>query len=106
MKRKRPAKQLPGAKSASSLDAQAIDALYGLEPIFEPDSVIASSAGLTPFVLLSCPYCGEHYETRIDLTNGACAYVEDCQVCCQPMELIIELNDANELQSVQARRLD
>lgn len=87
------------------MDAKTIDARYGLEPLFEPD-VTGDSAALTQFVPLSCPYCGEGYEARIDLTHGTCAYVEDCPVCCQPIELAIEVNDAGELQSLQARRLD
>lgn len=97
MKRKRVAKPL------NAMDAQAIDALYGLEPVYEPG---AASSEPTQFVTVSCPYCGESYVTSIDLANGSCTYVEDCQICCQAMELTIELNDAGELQSFQARRLD
>ncbi|MGE0113723.1 MAG: CPXCG motif-containing cysteine-rich protein [Steroidobacteraceae bacterium] len=88
------------------MSAQAIDALYGLDPVFEPDAAIADSAALTQFVSLGCPYCGENFETRIDLTNGTCSYVEDCPVCCQPIELAIGVNEAGKLQSLQARRLD
>lgn len=87
------------------MDAQAIDALYGLEPVFEPGAV-HDTGEPTQFVPLNCPYCGESYVTCIDLTSGSCAYVEDCQVCCQPMELVIDLDEADRLLSFTARRLD
>jgi hypothetical protein len=34
---------------------------------------------------VACPYCGEVGEIALDPGSGeAQAYVEDCQVCCQP----------------------
>lgn len=91
-------------KPAPDLASPALDALYGLEPVFAPEAAAGTDA-LMQFVLLSCPYCGEQFDTRIDLTNGSCVYVEDCQICCQPMEIMIEVNEAG-LQSVTSRRLD
>lgn len=81
MKRKAPAPAIP----TLPLDARAIDALYGLEPAFEPGA--ESSSGLTPFVTVQCPYCGESFETAVDWSAGSFLYIEDCQVCCQPIEL-------------------
>lgn len=34
----------------------------------------------------TCPYCGEEIETGIDLSAGDQDYIEDCQVCCRPIE--------------------
>lgn len=93
-------------KPHDSDEAKAIDEMYGLEPVFEPDAAQAGSDALTQFVMLSCPYCGEQFETRIDLTNGSCSYVEDCQVCCQPIDVVISLNDDGQLKAVRGRRLD
>ena len=67
------------------LDAEAIDALYGLEPAIEADA--ESPSGLTPFVTVQCPYCGESFETAVDWSAGAFRYIENCQVCRQPIEL-------------------
>lgn len=105
MKRKRRVSitKLPPVTEA---DAQTIDALYGLEPVFEPSAVNNDAGAPTRFESLCCPYCGESYVTCIDLTNGACTYVEDCQVCCQPMELTIELDEAGTFQSLVVRRPD
>ncbi len=42
----------------------------------------------------SCAYCGESISTFVDLSAGSQqSYVEDCQVCCQPNVLYIQLNE-------------
>jgi len=92
-------------KPGEPLDPQAIDALYGLEPVFEPgDAAAAESA--TGFVTVQCPYCGERFETAVDLSAGTFSYVEDCQVCCQPIELKSEMNDRGSFVGVIAGRAD
>jgi len=84
------------------LDARAIDALYGLEPAFEPGA--ESSSGLTPFVTVQCPYCGESFETAVDGSAGSFRYIEDCQVCCQPIELAGDVDDEGSPLGVTATR--
>ena len=86
-----------------ALDPQTIDALYGLEPVFEPDDPEAA-LNATGFVAVLCPYCGEGFETAVDLSAGAFSYVEDCQVCCQPIELAGEVDEAGGLVEVVASR--
>ena len=40
--------------------------------------------------IVSCPYCGEDNAIIIDESAGASQqYVEDCQVCCRPWEVIV-----------------
>ena len=89
-------------KPHEPLDPLAIDALYGLEPVFEPGGPGSSQA--TEFVTIQCPYCGESSETAVDLSAGSFTYVEDCQVCCQPIELAGEVDDAGALVGVTASR--
>jgi len=84
------------------LDSQAIDALYGLEPVFEPGRTDGLSA--TGFVTIQCPYCGESFDTLVDVSAGAFSYVEDCQVCCQPIELQGEVDEDGALLGVTAGR--
>lgn len=35
---------------------------------------------------VDCPYCGEQFVTLVDTSGGASEYIEDCVVCCQPIE--------------------
>lgn len=82
-------------------DAQAIDALYGLEPVFEP---AAQRGEPMQLVSVQCPYCGESIDTLVDLSAGAFRYIEDCQVCCQPIELVGEVDDDGALSELTADR--
>ena len=86
---------------AQAVDAQAIDALYGLEPVFEPG---AASDEPTQVVSVQCPYCGESIDTVIDLSAGSFRYIEDCQVCCAPIDLAGEVDDDGTLVGVTAER--
>jgi hypothetical protein len=58
------------------------------------------------FVAVCCPYCGERLQTRVDLTADELGYVEDCEVCCRPIEFHIERDASGALLAVQVRRLD
>ena len=49
---------------------------------------------------ISCPYCGESYETQIDLSAGSQRYVEDCAVCCKPIEIALRVSEDGELLEI------
>lgn len=38
-------------------------------------------------VELECPYCGETITVFVDTSEDRQSYVEDCSVCCRPMQL-------------------
>ena len=42
---------------------------------------------------ISCPYCGETIDIVVDVSAGGQSYVEDCQVCCQPMQISFDAID-------------
>ncbi len=86
-------------------DGAEIDALYGLEPVFEPTPADARSS-LGEFAELQCPWCGEVFGTAIDLTTGDRAWIEDCQVCCRPMRVQIEVDAEGVLASALTERED
>jgi Cysteine-rich CPXCG len=88
----------------TQLDAHSIDELYGLEPLWEPDT--GRRVAPEEFVAVCCPYCGERLETRVDLTTDEPGYVEDCQVCCRPIEFHIERADDGALLALKVQRLD
>ena len=87
------------------LDRHSIDELYGLEPVWEPGK---GPPGTLPeeFVAVRCPHCGERLQTRVDLTAEEPSYVEDCEVCCRPIEFQIERDAVGALLALQVRRLD
>lgn len=48
-----------------------------------------------------CPYCGELNEIYIDYSGGQLqSYIEDCQVCCQPWEVRVELTEDEPIVSI------
>lgn len=47
---------------------------------------------LTETQHLYCPYCGEKIEILVDVSIDAQSYIEDCSVCCRPIELSVTLD--------------
>jgi len=39
-----------------------------------------------------CPYCGEPLELVVDASAGAQRYVEDCAVCCRPIQVELDVD--------------
>jgi hypothetical protein len=103
MIRRRPTVAKTLEHEALDLDPRTIDALYGLEPVYEPG---ADSAALGEFVELQCPWCGEVYGTMVDLTDRSRIYIEDCQICCAPIEVTLEVSDAGELLRAATARVE
>ena len=46
---------------------------------------------------ISCPYCGESIELIIDDSVEQQQYIEDCSVCCRPIEVSITVSAAGEI---------
>lgn len=43
-----------------------------------------------------CAFCGEYSTTFIDISAGFTqSYVEDCQVCCRPNRLFVQVDRDN-----------
>ena len=53
-----------------------------------------------------CPYCGEFIEATVDCSCGTQDYIEDCPVCCRPIEYRAEVDVDGQLQTLYARRED
>ena len=51
-----------------------------------------------------CPYCGEAVSMLIDLSVGSQTYIEDCEVCCRPIELTCKMDGDGRIASLEARR--
>lgn len=85
-----------------------VDELYGLEPVIEPGDGEAAGdcGGSVQWRTVQCPYCGEPFETAVDLSSGSTSYIEDCQVCCRPIEFRLEVADDGALAGLQLGRGD
>lgn len=51
-------------------------------------------------VIICCPYCGEAFESQVDTSAGSQRYVEDCAVCCRPIEVAVQVGEDGELLGV------
>ncbi|MEX0997532.1 MAG: CPXCG motif-containing cysteine-rich protein [Flavobacteriaceae bacterium] len=40
-----------------------------------------------------CPYCWEEISMLLDPSVARQTYVEDCEVCCNPIELLVGFQD-------------
>ena len=47
---------------------------------------------------IDCPYCGESIEILIDASIRSQQYIADCQVCCRPITLRVEIDAEGEPQ--------
>jgi transcription elongation factor Elf1 len=51
-------------------------------------------------ITLQCPYCGESFVTSADPSAGSQRYIEDCAVCCRPIEVSLRAGADGELLGV------
>ncbi len=40
---------------------------------------------------IECPYCGESIDVLIDPSVAEQNYIEDCQVCCRPIDFSVDI---------------
>jgi len=52
-----------------------------------------------------CPYCWENISMLIDVSQIKQSYIEDCEVCCHPIQLNISTEN-NEILSFEAQNIE
>jgi transcription elongation factor Elf1 len=52
-----------------------------------------------------CPYCWETISILMDLSLATQNYIEDCEVCCNPIQIIFETEDRS-LTSFEAHSIE
>ncbi len=52
-----------------------------------------------------CPYCGEEISMVLDTSVARQTYIEDCEVCCRPIEITYVVEDG-ELVEFGAKALE
>ena len=53
----------------------------------------------------SCPYCFEFESKLIDFSIKTKNFIEDCEVCCNPIEFNVELQNGI-IKSFEALKMD
>ena len=43
-------------------------------------------------VYIQCPYCWENFEVIADCSVESQEYVEDCEVCCRPIVMKVDVS--------------
>ena len=43
---------------------------------------------------IECPYCGEVISLLLDTSAGSQRYIEDCHVCCRPITVVLDVDEA------------
>jgi len=46
---------------------------------------------------VECPYCGETIEVQIDCSIPQQDYIEDCQVCCRPINFDVVIDHGGDI---------
>ena len=52
---------------------------------------------------LECPFCGETISILVDPSEAYQTYIEDCSVCCRPIQVNVAC-DEGELTMLEAAR--
>lgn len=53
-----------------------------------------------------CPYCDAPLELLINPEDTGVEYIEDCQVCCQPIRITAAIDSQGELTEITLLRED
>lgn len=73
-----------------------------LGPARKAPSETPGSRQLLQETNIVCPYCGEVITILLDSPAEEQQYIEDCQVCCRPMDIRVNLS-ADGYYQVEAR---
>ncbi len=52
-----------------------------------------------------CPYCWETISMLVDISQSHQSYIEDCEVCCNPIQLIVNTEN-NEILNFEAQNIE
>ena len=53
-----------------------------------------------------CPYCWEQISMLLEPSYEVQEYIEDCEVCCQPIKVVFAGNEENEITSFNAINIE
>ncbi|MGA1227493.1 MAG: CPXCG motif-containing cysteine-rich protein [Tamlana sp.] len=53
----------------------------------------------------TCPYCWENISMLIDNSISKQSYIEDCEVCCKPIQITVQFSN-EELSQFEASSIE
>jgi len=53
---------------------------------------------------IDCPFCGETFVTLLDTSIEQQEYIEDCQICCNPIVFEVRVDTISGEPNVTVRR--
>jgi hypothetical protein len=54
-------------------------------------------------VTVQCPWCGESFVSFFDISVANQDYIEDCQVCCRPIDMMVKVDRRGQVRVVVKR---
>jgi len=73
-----------------------------------PDGSVTGYVYGPPFLAMeyffACPYCSERISMVLDVSVKRQTYIEDCEVCCQPIEVRYSVKD-DEVRQFEAQAI-
>lgn len=55
-------------------------------------------------MFFECPYCGESISVLVDPSAEGQEYIEDCEVCCRPIQISFEVGDGGKITDFVTER--
>ncbi len=46
---------------------------------------------------VQCPYCWERFILLVDGSVESQEYVEDCEVCCRPIDFVVDVDELDDV---------
>ncbi len=62
-----------------------------LKQVFDDVVKIEDARAALQWTEIECPHCGEAFQISVDPDDDGQDMVEDCRICCRPIQMTVEL---------------
>ncbi|PCI40219.1 MAG: hypothetical protein COB53_01685 [Elusimicrobia bacterium] len=71
-----------------------------LKKVFDDVVKIEDARAALQWTEIECPHCGEAFQMGVDPDDDGQDLVEDCRICCRPIQMTIEMDGEDASVSV------
>jgi len=82
----------PAGEDSLEKLSEGVPDMSDLQKIFEEASKEAETRPPLQWVDLECPHCGDSFDVCVDPAEGDHSVTQNCQVCCKPVTLAVEVD--------------